>query len=308
MLSYERELELSDRLVARRPVVEALKVATAEAERMGDEVPELSTEDALIVSSGLEAANEIVEEYLPFIRSISSNLYYRNNLQNSMIEFDDLVQEGAKAAISCTNAFDARGKGEHPGRRFSGYSEMMIRKTIKRFIDKQSTPMNASVDLIQNSYRWYAVRQELQIKLGRQPTDAEIQEILPDINPNYIADIPRRSSFINLDDPDRIQSEESHIGNEVSEDEHHNLRLREALADVRMNEEFIDAIILYFGCDRGLPRTVDEVARDMDIGLNHAKRLVSRSQDMLIHPQYRVLIARAVEAAKVPQETLEGAK
>lgn len=284
MLSYEEELELSDRLVARRPLVAESKDR------------ELDATELEVVEQGDRAASTLVEEYIPFIRSIASRIYHSSGTRYvSGIEFDDLVNEGVKGAMSCTNAFNARGKDDKPGRRFSTYAEPMITKTIKRFVSGESTPISINVDRVQASMKWYAVKTELRTELGREPTDGEMHEKLPDIDTDYVVDIPTRHSMVNLDNPESnfdVESEEAASG---QDEEYHTNTLTLALQRVGFNEDIVQTFVLYFGCDRGYPRDAVELAQDMGIGPRVAQRNINLVQDMLIHPQYRMVMKRFIE-------------
>src|SRR5699024_7580978 len=152
------------------------------------------------------SAAVLVEAYLPKIHSIAAATLKRsNNAAISSINHDELVQEGSVAALKTTNAFNARGKGNHPGVRFGTYCNQAVSKAMNRYIAKVSTPLRIDVTVIQESWVWLAAKEDLRSELGREPSVEEIEQ-RSNIDADYIKeDLPHRSSFLDIDHPDMLE-------------------------------------------------------------------------------------------------------
>lgn len=299
MLTYQEELELSDALVLRRSALQSEKAGESLDDDQRDQI-----------EAGNKAAQELVEAYLPFIYTIAHRCFRSANLQyGGTIEYNDLVNEGVKAAISCTSAFNARGKNGRPGVRFSTYSERMIHKSIRRFIAGESTPITAAVNKIMLAQQWYANSARLQIELGRKPTDDEVESEMGGYTREDIADTPPRKSFVDLDDAElNVDVEYQGPLNSIMDDQFYGRVFSLALNNIGLNDRLINVAYTYFGCDRGYPRSPEETAQDVDLGIRETARTIQLVQDILIHPHYRTLLAREISQiseSNTSEETTE---
>lgn len=286
MLTYEEELSLSEKLESRLSAKNKYPKNTP--------VDEMSEADQSIVEAGNEAAREIVEAYQPFIASLAFQIYRgRDLVRTKTIEVEDLIQTGSVAALVCTNKFSCS-----KGRRFNTYAGPHIKKSILASVDKSSTPLYASIDTIQQSNKWYAIREELKARLGREPNEAEMSEAFPDADMNAIADIPKRGYMMDIDSPTVQEiADETEIFSKFDLDYHSN-RFTQALAETGVNQDFINAVIIYFGCDRGYPRDVVEFAETTGYGPRISKDIIEDIQNYMIHPKNRVKMYRYLSDPK----------
>lgn len=287
MLTYEQEIDISAKL-GERLIARGHYDANATLE-------EMSPADQEIVREGDRAASLLVEYYLPFIRNTAHTVFRGRDLRRTgYVEADDLINTGVAAAMVCTNRFDAR-----RGRRFSTYAGQHIMNSMLMSIDKVSTPLFAATDLIQKSNKWYAIRGDLTTQLGREPTEEEMAEALPNINFTQVADIPKRAMFADVDSPD-FQETPSEVEFESAFDlDYHTARLRQALVETEVNDRFAEAILMYFGCDRGYPRDISEFSEVMEVGPRIARDWIDSIQNFMIHPHNRVILHRLLSQETV---------
>lgn len=173
-LSYEEELALGDRCVAKRKVTDLLELE--------DRQP--TNEEKRIIRDGDAAARELVESYLPFIRSCANKIIKSHGGSGSILEEGDLVAIGTTNALLRTRSFNPRGKpdenGEQPkraGKRFANY----IRKDVTKAMSREATAMNSVMTgdptKIINTNRWHAAKMGFREDHGRLPTEHELEEL-----------------------------------------------------------------------------------------------------------------------------------
>lgn len=90
---------------------------------------------------------------------------------NFGMEFEDLVSEGNQGLLKAAQRFDpARGV------KFSTYAAWWIKQTICKALAKQSRTIRLPTHMVEKSLRVKKARHELDVELGRDPTDEELSE------------------------------------------------------------------------------------------------------------------------------------
>ena len=286
MLSYEEELQLSDLLVARRETMDRIREEDRRATR----------QEKSIIDKGHSAAVQIVEHYTPLIGKIAGSLS-KKLPQTGAVTYDDLLSEGVIAAMSCCNSFNARGKDGHPGRRFSTYASPAISKYMRRYIARTSTPYKMNVSVVQNSLRWDAVRNEMEDKLGRIPTDDEIEAQVNISRDQVVDDILHYDRLVDIDDREAYNDPGSaQVVDLSSEEDACNAMLLDLL-DAYVVEEFLEVYAAYLGLDQGYPRDIKETARETGNTKVATQGMVDSVTDILRHPKYRMGMASRLESA-----------
>jgi RNA polymerase primary sigma factor len=124
---------------------------------------------------GLDAAKQrFVRHNLRLVVSVAKR--YRN----MGVPFMDLLQEGNLGLVRAVEKYD-----RHRGFRFSSYAVWWITQALIRAIQDQSRTVRAPSHVYELRYRRRRAEAELQQRLGRQPTEAEIAEDL-DVSPKVL--------------------------------------------------------------------------------------------------------------------------
>ncbi len=100
------------------------------------------------------------------LRLVASNA---RRYQNQGLPLADLVQEGMLGLIRASEKFDWR-----KGFRFSTYATLWIRQAIQRGLENSGRTIRLPVHVAQRSRKVGRVERELSVRLGREPTPAEI--------------------------------------------------------------------------------------------------------------------------------------
>src|SRR3954452_15029245 len=102
------------------------------------------------------------------LRLVASNA---RRYQNQGLPLADLVQEGMLGLIRASEKFDWR-----KGFRFSTYATLWIRQAIQRGLENSGRTIRLPVHVAQRSRKVGRVERELSVRLGREPTIAELAE------------------------------------------------------------------------------------------------------------------------------------
>jgi RNA polymerase primary sigma factor len=132
--------------------------------------PLLTAEEEVELAKRIERGDLEAKE-----RMINSNLRLvisqARRFQGQGLPMGDLVQEGMLGLIRAVEKFDWR-----KGFKFSTYAVLWIKQSIQRGLANSGSTIRIPVHIGQRERKVRKHERELAVKLGRQPTDAEIAE------------------------------------------------------------------------------------------------------------------------------------
>lgn len=136
-------------------------------------IPLLTAEEEKELANRYQAGDTRAKEKL-----VSSNLRLvvmaaRHYSSHTSLSFEDLVQEGNIGLMRAVDSFDPS-----QGWRFSTYAMYWIKQYISRTILNNSRTIRIPVHMLELKSKYSKARQELEIKLKREPSETEIASFL----------------------------------------------------------------------------------------------------------------------------------
>jgi RNA polymerase primary sigma factor len=132
--------------------------------------PLLTPAEEIELAQRIERGDLVAKE-----RMINSNLRLvvsvARKYQGQGLPLGDLVQEGMLGLIRAVEKFDWR-----KGFRFSTYGTLWIRQAIQRGLENTSRTIRLPVHMSQRARKVARIERELTLKLGHEPSDAEIAD------------------------------------------------------------------------------------------------------------------------------------
>ena len=205
----------------------------------------------------------------------------------------DLVQEGNAGLMRGVDKFEWE-----RGFKFSTYATWWIRQAIQRGLADQSRTIRIPVHMVETMNRVTRTARELTVELGREPTNAEIADVLSrDPKTAITADkVEEVRSYgrnpVSLETPIGDESD-TELGtliedpNAISpENAVSDTMLREQVAKVLDSLEGREerVIRLRFGLDDGRPRTLEEVGHEFGLTRERIRQIEAHALRKLRHP------------------------
>jgi RNA polymerase primary sigma factor len=132
--------------------------------------PLLTAEEEVELAKRIEQGDAAARE-----RMIASNLRLvvsiARRYQGQGLPLLDLIQEGILGLIRAVEKFDWR-----RGFKFSTYATWWIRQAVGRALQNDERTIRMPVHIVERERKIARVERELEKRLGREPTDAEIAE------------------------------------------------------------------------------------------------------------------------------------
>ena len=250
-------------------------------------IPLLKAKDEVRLAKAIERGDERARQQL-----INSNLRLvvsvAKKYTGHSIPLIDLIQEGNGGLMRAAEKFDWR-----RGFKFSTYATWWIRQAITRSIAEQSRTIRLPVHTHEKLAKSARIRRDLQLKLGREPTDREIADELGITEGQMIELNQAARTPISLETPigdegdsafgDLIPDEDAEEPLEAAADTMLVEHLNSALGKLDAREQ--EVLRLRYGIDGEAPRTLEQIGERFQLTRERIRQIEWKALRKLRHPR-----------------------
>ena len=260
------------------PTLDSLQLFFNEARRY----PLLNAAEEIDLAKRIERGDVAAKD-----RLINSNLRLvvsvARKYQGQGLPLGDLVQEGMLGLIRATEKFDWR-----RGYKFSTYGTLWIKQAIQRGLENSGRTIRLPVHIGQRARKIARADRELAVKLGRQPTDQEIADLI-ELEVDEVIEIRKADRPLSsLDQPvgedgdtslgDLLPSDRLDPQEEVLDDASGQV-VKRALSSLGDTER--DVVRLRFGVDGEEPTPLRETGRRLGMSAERVRQVEETALERL---------------------------
>ena len=216
-----------------------------------------------------EARKELIERHVRLVASIA--LKFRQ----TCVPMEDIMAEGIHGLVVALDKFD-----HTRGIKLSTYAAWWIRQRIQRLIGKMSNAVAVPHDVSQGKRKENLVRTQLQVDLGRNPSESEVNKVLGEDR-----NLSKRVKFapgttLSLDEPLAEDSNQTLADMMSAEEEvNHSYREDGSLSDdMSVALSFLDkrerkVLAMRFGIGHDDSMKLDEIADVLNVSGERVRQL-----------------------------------
>ncbi|EME30976.1 RNA polymerase sigma factor SigA [Galdieria sulphuraria] len=273
--------ELSQRLNREPTVYEWADALQVSAEKLEE-----------IMKLGRISKQALVTLHMGLIRMIAREVLRSRFSVDAKTSFMDLVQEGSVGVLRAAEKYDGK-----LGWKFSTYASWWIRATMNRALEEHSRSVHIPVGVLESYHLAKKLETSLKGKLGRTPTDEEIaREMGVSVKKLRfcIQSVHNRpmslDSFFSTADGSKDADSAKLIPDSKTDEAIDTIvesMLRtdlEQLIDEKLKPKEKQALMLRFGLEDGVPRSLEECGRIMALSCERVRKLVLAGLEKLRHP------------------------
>jgi RNA polymerase primary sigma factor len=240
----------------------------------------LSAEDEVELAKRIEQGDRDARE-----RMVTANLRLvvsiAKRYRSEELAMLDRIQEGVLGLMRAAEKFDWR-----RGFKFSTYATWWIREAIERGIQNKERTIRVPVHVLERERKIARTEQELSAQLGRDPTGAELAKATK-LSERMIAEARSAARTVTSLDKPVGEDDDTSLGDVLSGDQPDPLdeldlslrrdALKRAVAELPDAEREMITLRYGVGSESDEPRPLTQVARDMGLSRNRARRMESRA-------------------------------
>lgn len=249
---------------------------------------------AVLIEKGDEAAKE--EFYTSNLRLVVSIAKHH---RGKGLEFLDLIQEGNIALMKAVKKFDP-----HKGYKFSTYATWWIRQAITRAISEQSDTIRKPVHAKEDINKMKKVFKQFVVEFGRDPSLEEVSTEMG-VSVERIRELLEYSrETISLDTPVGEDGESNVLGDflpakgPLPDELACKAVLKDEIKDILgvLSERERKIIILRFGLNDEVPRTLEEVGAEFNLTRERIRQIENQVLRKFRLPKYSRRLREHFEA------------